>query len=389
VTLTGTGGTARGNLSRWKRLGVGASFLNCTLVPGDIAIDDGVIVAVGLPGRGPDIALPGLVDLQVNGYAGVDAASASVDALVSMGRALARDGVLAYQPTLISDDPEATVAAIARIDQLVQRSSRRASEDLGARILGVHLEGPFLARDWAGAHPKERLRLPDAALSGRLVAAGPVTMVTMAPELPGALDLIPFLVNRGIVVSLGHSGATTEQAAAAVNAGATAVTHLFNAMPPLSSRSPGLAGFALDDRRVRVQMIADGAHVADELLRLAFAAAPGRWSIVTDATSLAGCKEGEADIGGVPIVLSDGVARRTDGTIAGGASTLLSGIQRLESYHLDLAEVFAAATARPAHLLGRRDVGLLQTGAPANLIVLDDRLKLREVMVNGRSIKAS
>jgi len=164
------------------------------------------------------------------------------------------------------------------------------------------------------------------------------------------------------------------------------VTHLFNAMPSLSARAPGLTGLALTDRRLRLQLIADGKHVADELVRLAFAAAPGRCSIVTDATSLAGNGNSQQMLGDVPIAMSEGVARRPDGTIAGGASTLLDGLRHLSSLSVGLAEALAAVTERPARVLGRADVGHLRPGSPAHLVVLDDRLELRDVLVSGRSI---
>ncbi len=356
---------------------------------GDVAIDDGVVMAVGLPGNGSAIAVPGLVDLQVNGYAGVDAAHGSLDELEAMGLALARDGVLAYQPTLISGDPDMTVAAMARIAELAGRRRGDGAHILGARILGVHLEGPFLSPRCPGTHPLEWLRAPDGPLLRRLLEGGPVTMMTLAPELPGATELVEELCRHGVVVSLGHSAATAEQAAPAVRAGATVVTHLFNAMAPLSSRSPGLAGLALSDTRMRLQVIADGVHLADELVRLAFAAAPGRCSIVTDATSLAGCGGGDLMLGDVPITLKGGVARRPDGTIAGGASTLLHGLRRLCSLSIDLPEALEAVTEGPARTIGRADVGHLRQGRPADLVVLDDRLELQEVLVNGQSLGAA
>jgi N-acetylglucosamine-6-phosphate deacetylase len=368
---------------KWKRLGVGAAFVDGVLMAGDVAIDDGAVVAVGLPGDGSAIAVPGLVDLQVNGYAGVDAAHGSVDELEAMGLALARDGVLAYQPTLITGDPVLVGEAAARVGEM----ARRGPGD-GARIIGVHLEGPFLSPERPGTHPAEWLRAPDGPLLGTLLAMGPVTMVTLAPELPGAIELIEELCRRGVVVSLGHSAATAEQVSAAVGAGASVVTHLFNGMPSVSSRSPGLAGAALSDTRLRLQLIADGVHVADELVRLAFAAAPGRCSIVTDATSLAGRGEGQLMLGDVPITLKGGVARRPDGTIAGGASTLLHGLRQLCSLSVGLPEALKAVNEGPARILGRADVGYLRPGRPANLVVLDDRLELKEVLVNGRSIGA-
>jgi N-acetylglucosamine-6-phosphate deacetylase len=365
-----------------RRLGVAAALVDGALVLGDVAIDDGLVTAVGLAGGGSGIAAPGFVDLQVNGYAGVDVASASVDDLESMGAALARDGVLAFQPTLISGDPEVTAAAVACVTEAARRRGLSGPKS-GALILGAHLEGPFLSSTRAGTHPVERLRPPDLELARRLVSAGHVTMMTLAPELPGAIELTSWLTAQGIVVSLGHSAATVAQAAAAVDAGASVVTHLYNGMAPISARAPGLAGFALTDARARVQLISDGGHVADELIRLAFIAAEGRCSLVSDATSLSGGSERGDMLGDVPITLVEGVARRADGTIAGGASKLLEGVQHLASLSLGLATALSAVTELPARVLGRHDIGHLRPGGAANLVVLDDNLALRQVVING------
>jgi len=154
-----------------------------------------------------------------------------------MSLALARDGVLAYQPTLISGDPEVTAAAVACVTDVASRRPL-SGPSLGAFILGTHLEGPFLSSSRAGTHPVERLRQPDLGLARRLLAPGHVTMVTLAPELPEAIELTTWLTGRGIVVSLGHSAASAAQAAAAVDAGASVVTHLYNAMAPISARAP-------------------------------------------------------------------------------------------------------------------------------------------------------
>jgi N-acetylglucosamine-6-phosphate deacetylase len=365
--------------SSWRRLGVSAAFVDGELVPGDVATDGEHVVAVGLPASGSRIAVPGLVDLQVNSYAGIDALHASVEELRAMGRALAADGVLAYQPTLVSGEPEATCAAIERIGELV------ASPDpLGAVVLGVHLEGPFLSR--AGTHPVDWLRLPDLKLAERLLRSGPVSMVTLAPELPGALELVAMLVRRGIVVSLGHSDASAQAAARAFDAGATAVTHLFNAMPPMSASEPGLVGRALVDERVTIQMIAGGGHVADELLRLAFAAAPGRCSLVANVTSLARHGKGRKLLGEVGTEVRDGLAQRPDGAVAGGAPTLASGVRRLVGLGIPLPEALAAATTRPAKLTRRSGLGQLRPGGPASLVILDDRLEVGDVLLQGARV---
>ncbi len=219
-----------------RRLGVAAFLQHGRLVPGDVAIEDGRVIALGLTPGGPGIAIPGLVDLQVNGYAGVDVLSASVEELATVSRALAHDGVLAYQPTLISSETAGTKAAAGHIGDLARR------EPDGARILGIHLEGPFLSRLRAGTHPAERLARPDLEHLRSLCDAGPVTMVTLAPELPGALDLVAECRRRGIVVSFGHSDADASQARRGFDAGGRAVTHIFNAMPPISARAPDWRG---------------------------------------------------------------------------------------------------------------------------------------------------
>jgi len=389
TVTTATPAAARSRpLGSPRRLGVAAALVDGALVAGDVAVDEGLIVAVGLAGGGSGIAAPGFVDLQVNGYAGVDVASASIEDLESMSVALARDGVLAYQPTLISGDPEVTAAAVACVTDVASRRPL-SRPSMGAFILGAHLEGPFLSSSRAGTHPLERLQQPDLDVARRLLAPGHVTMVTLAPELPGAIELTTWLAGRGIVVSLGHSAASAAQAAAAVDAGASVVTHLYNGMAPISARAPGLAGLALTDRRVRVQLISDGGHVADELIRLAFMAAPGRCSLVSDATSLSGGGESGRMLGDVPITLVQGVARRADGTIAGGASTLLEAVQRLASLSLGMATALAAVTELPARVLGRQDIGYLRPGGAANLVVLDDSLAVRQVVINGVPVGGS
>ena len=212
------------------RLGVEASLVGRQLVPGDVEVADGRIAAYGLPssgGRG--IAAPGFVDLQVNGFAGVDFLAADAAGYARAGDALLATGVTAYVPTLVTAPEETLLEAI--------RSVPLGGD--GPRVLGVHLEGPFLAPGRLGAHPPAFRRDPDPALLERLLAAGPVRLITLAPELPGGLDLVRLARRRGVAVSLGHSDATADQAHAAFDLGAVAVTHLFNAMRPFHHREPG------------------------------------------------------------------------------------------------------------------------------------------------------
>jgi N-acetylglucosamine-6-phosphate deacetylase len=359
---------------------VGAFLQHGRLLPGDVAVGDGCVMAVGLSPASDRIAVPGLVDLQVNGYGGIDALSASVDELAMAGTALARDGVLAYQPTLISNEIAGTKLAAARIAELAKRQSA------GARILGIHLEGPFLSPMRAGTHPIERLAKADVDLLSSLLDAGPVTMVTIAPELPGALELIKECRRRGVVVSFGHSDANADEARRGFEGGGRAVTHIFNAMRPLAAREPGLAGAALADPRVTLQVIADGVHVADDMLRLVLTAGRGRWNLVSDATAASGLGDGEFLLGEVPVVAEGGIVRRGDGTIAGSAAKLLDGVRHLATLGVELGEVLSAASERPAALLGREDLGQIRVGAPACLVVLGDDLGLEDVILDGRSL---
>jgi len=363
---------------RERRLGVSAFLQHGRLVSGDVAVADGRVVALGLTPRGKGIATPGLVDLQVNGYAGVDALSASVEELASAGVALARDGVLAYQPTLISNEIAGTKKALNTIAELARRQAD------GARVLGVHLEGPFISPLRAGTHPIERLVGADLGLLVSLLEGGPVTMITIAPELPGALELVRECRRRRVVVSFGHSGADDDQARQGFAAGGQAVTHIFNAMRPLAARAPGLAGAALAEPNVTVQVIADGVHVAEDMLRLVVAAARGRWSLVSDATFASSLGDGEFFFGEVPVVAEGGVVRRGDGTIAGSAAKLLDGVRHLVDLGVGLGEVLAAATQAPARLLGREDLGQIRVGGPGDLVVLQDDLEVSGVILEGR-----
>jgi N-acetylglucosamine-6-phosphate deacetylase len=357
------------------RLGVSSAVVDGALVPGDVEIADGAVAAVGLAGTGTGTAIPGLVDLQVNGFAGTDLLAADVDGVLAVGEALLRAGVTSFQPTLIT-------SPLAELERALGVIASAASG--GARIVGAHLEGPFLSPERAGTHPREHLRLPDVALLGRLLEAGPVTRVTLAPELPGAPLLIERLRAAGVVASLGHSDASAQEAAAAFDAGVTTVTHLFNAMRPLAGRDPGLAGAALVRGDVVVQIIADGVHLAAETVELVWRAAAGRVALVSDAIAAAGMGDGVYALGSVRVVVRDGVARREDGTLAGSAWPVIVGVRNLVALGVPLAAAVAAGSAVPAEVVGRHDLGRLAPGARADVVVLDEELGITRVLVEGR-----
>jgi len=356
------------------RLGVEAAIVNGVLVPGDLELADGAVAAYGLAGpNGSGVAVPGFVDLQVNGFAGVDLMRADADGYRRAGEALLESGVTSYLPTFISAPEEDLLAALGNVP----------AEARGARILGVHLEGPFLSKHRLGIHPPAARRDPDLALLERLLGAGPVRLMTLAPELPNADELIDRLLLAGVAVSCGHTDATAEEAMRAFDRGARAVTHIFNAMRPFRHRDPGLAGAALAREDVVVQMILDGVHLAEETARVVWQAAPGRVALVTDAVAAAGMGDGSYSLAGSEIEVRDGVARNPDDILAGSALTMIEAVRNVHGLGIPLSRAVAAATAVPARVLGNPELGRLDVGLPADLVVLDDNLEIERVCIGG------
>jgi N-acetylglucosamine-6-phosphate deacetylase len=365
------------------RLGVRGALVDGAIVRGDVAVEDGVVVAVGLGPPGRDVlAVPGFVDVQVNGFGGVDAAAADLDGYAAMAAALARTGVTAFQPTLVSL-PEAAYA------EPLAAAAAAAAKGLDVRLLGVHLEGPFLAPGRHGAHDPRNLVAPDRALARRLVGAGPVTHVTVAPELPGALDLIDDLVAAGVTVACGHSDADAETAHAAFDRGARAVTHLFNAMRPFGHRDPGIGGAALARPGVVVTVIADGVHLADETLAVVQRATRGRLALVTDAIAAAGIGDGSTVLGDRTVEVRGMEARLADGTLAGSVVTMDHSVRLLHAAGASLEDAAGAATRVPAALARHPELGTLAPGSPADVTVLDDALHVTRTLLAGRETHAA
>jgi len=334
---------------------VEAALVAGQLVPGDVEIAGGKVARVGLASpHGRGLAVPGFLDLQVNGFAGVELAGADADGYRRAGQALLATGVTSYLPTVITAPEEELVAALRSVP----------AETTGARVLGAHLEGPFLSPRRLGAHPPSARRDPDPALLERLLAAGPVRLVTIAPELPGAHELIRALLERQVVVSLGHSDARAAEAQAAFDLGVHSVTHLFNAMRPFHHRDPGIAGAALARGDVVVQVVVDGVHLAPETAAIAWRAAQGRLALVTDHTTVPG-------------------GRTAEGVLAGSGVTMIEAVRNLLALGASLEEAVTAATAMPARVLGEREAGRLDVGLPADVVVLTDELEIARVLVAG------
>ncbi len=358
------------------------------LGPGAVEIADGRIIRVIQGAVDADITLeegflsPGLIDLHNNGAFGVDCATATPPEWDDYIAGLARHGVTGVLPTIITAPIPDLLAAAARVADAKTRHSA---------ILGLHLEGPFLSPARRGAHRADWLLEPSGAALDALLAddrlCGILSVITLAPELPGALTAIARLTGANIHTALGHTDATAAQMEAAARAGARLVTHLFNAQSPLHHRAPGAPGAALTDPLLHPCLITDGVHVDPLLLRLAFAACP-RAIAVTDSISLAGLAPGaRADFGGAEAVLGeDGAARRADGTLAGAGITLDEGVRRLIKAGVPFATALAAATSRPAAALGLADRGRIAPGARADLIWWHDDLTIAEVWTAGAPI---
>jgi N-acetylglucosamine-6-phosphate deacetylase len=360
-------------------LGVRHALVGDVLVRGDVRVEDGRIAAVGVVPAGPTgLAAPGFVDLQVNGFGGIDFLAAAPPDYARAGEALAATGVTAYLPTFISSPDEVYDRAVA--------AAAAATAEPGPRILGVHLEGPFLSPRWPGAHDPRHLRAPSPTLIDRLERAGPIALVTLAPELPGAPELIRDLVDRGIIVSCGHSDADAAAAHAAFDGGARAITHLHNAHRRYAHRDPGLGGVALVRPQVTVQVIVDGVHLAPEVAHATFLAARERFCLVTDAMAAAGLGDGRYRLGSRDVEVEGMTARLPDGTLAGSVLTMDAAVRNLVTLGATEVQALLAATRAPARLLARPSLGVLAPGVPADVVVLDDRLEVRATLVDGHEL---
>ena len=349
-----------------------------------VRCEGGRITAVGqgAPPRSPDLELrgatlvPGFVDLHCHGAVGsaFDDAQPEWDAILGFHAA---HGTTRQAVSLVS----------APIDDLVPRVAAAAERcAVDDALLGIHLEGPFLADSHRGAHDPHALQAPTPAAVDRLLAAGDgrLLQVTIAPELPGALDAIARFVDAGVRVAVGHTGTDAETARAAIDAGATLLTHACNGMPPMHHRSPGPLPVALADERVTLEAIADGEHVAPEVLALLLQAAPGRVALISDAMAAAGMPDGAYRIGSLDVRVEQGLPRLADGgSIAGSTLTLDRAIRVLVAAGVPLEAAVDAATRAPADAVGRGDVGALAVGARADLVALDDALEVTGVWREG------
>ena len=358
----------------------------------DIAIVEGRIASVAAArpaGRvvdlGDRIVVPGFVDLHVHGGGGAQVNAGSPAEVAAAVRTIAaahvRHGTTALVPTTVSDSRERLVTAVRGI------AAARDDAD-GPTVLGAHLEGPWLSPQHAGAQDPSALRPPSLGEFADLQAAAPgtVRMITLAPELRGALDVVRAAAAAGIVVSVGHTDADVDTARAAADAGATHATHLFNAMPPLHHRAPGAAGAVLTDSRVTVEVVADGHHVHPAVLALVAAAAPGRFVAVTDAMAATGLPAGDYHLGNRAVRVAGGRVTLLDApdTLAGSVLTMDAAVRTLVGAGVPLAAAVTAATRTPADAIGACAKGRIAAGTDADLVVLEPDLTIAAVLTRGR-----
>jgi N-acetylglucosamine-6-phosphate deacetylase len=380
-----------------KRLFDGSRILDEPVVE----IEDGRMVSVSTHGAGEmrggaqvvDFAgatlAPAFFDVHIHGAAGHDVMEATPEALEKMGKFLASRGTGSFLATTVTAPLDATLRAVSGLAKLIHAPAREGV----ARPVGIHLEGPFLSHAKRGVQPEEHLLAPDIAMFDRLyeAAEGHVRLMTLAPELDGAVELTAHATKRGVRVSVGHSDAKATETRAAIAAGAVSATHTFNAMRALDHREPGILGVVLTESELYSELICDGIHSAPEMARLWWRAkGPQRAILVTDAMSAAGMPDGEYQLGGFAVQVANGRAMAR-GVLAGSVLTLDRALRNLVAFAgARVDEALRALTANPAAMIGAEvEAGRVRVGGPANLVAVDAEGKLLGAVVGGQLVAGS
>jgi len=376
----------------------GRAFTPTTEIPdAAILIRDGVIESVGprsgatLPAGAEEIvaedtiAVPGFLDIHIHGAGGHDVMEASDDALKTVARTVAAHGTTSLVATTVTASADSICCAAEGIAQYIARQHQ--AEDRRAEILGIHFEGPFISSVRRGVHPPEFLRLPSAELLEQFIhaAKGNAQMLTLAPELLGAMPCIDAARESGLVVALGHTDATYEQARAAFAHGARHAVHVYNAMRPFSHRDSGVIGAVLTTPEVTAELIADGVHVDETAMRLLLQAKCATGVIlVSDGTAATGMPDGKYTLGTFEVTVSGGVSRNAEGKLAGSTLTLDRALRNVVKLGIPVADALRMLTLNPAKLLGLEfKKGVLRCGADADLLLLDEALNITQVWTRG------
>ncbi len=367
-------------------------FADGRFVRGGFSVENGRFAHVleDVPGPAEDLdgalVIPGLVDIHVHGCAGADFSDGDYAGLVRMARYLARRGVTSFAPASMTLPYDA-------LDKAFHAAARLRREGLadGARLMGIQMEGPFLSREKRGSQNPAYLRLPDWDRFLRLydAAEGLLRIVDVAPELPGAVEFTR-RASEKCRVSVAHTAAGYDQAAAVFDAGATHLTHLFNAMSGIHHRHPGPIGAASERENVTAELICDGIHVHPSAVRMAFRLFPGRICLISDALRCCGMADGSYSLGGQEILLSGGVARLTGGAIAGSAADLYQCMRRAVSFGIPREQAVWAATALPARVIGREsETGAIADGRAADFVICGGELEPEAVYLGGKRLEQS
>lgn len=358
-------------------------------VPGGFTVEDGRFREVFFDDRrgGADLrglkVLPGLVDAHTHGAMGADFSDGDLEGLTRMAAYLAANGVTSFAPTSMTLPYETLAAAFATAVRL--REHRPAG---CARVAGIHMEGPFFSEKKKGAQNGAYLRLPDFEAFRALYegCGGLLRIVDLAPELPGAADFAR-RASELCTVSVAHTDADFEQTLAVYEAGASHLTHLYNAMPSIHHRKPGVIGAASEREDVAAELICDGLHVHPSSVRMAFKLFPGRICLISDSLRCCGMPDGEYELGGQQVFLRGGVASLADGTIAGAASDLFRDLRNAVSFGIPEQEAITAATLTPARELGREEeIGSIAPGRFADFLLCGEDLSLRAVYMGGEKL---
>jgi N-acetylglucosamine-6-phosphate deacetylase len=359
-----------------------------------VVVDDGHIVSVSSRSASPipentrihdfpdAILAPGFIDIHVHGGAGHDVMQPGDDGLSRMEQHFAKHGVTSYCPTTVTAPLDATFAALDRL-----AVSHKAPRTARAKPVGLHLEGPFISHAKRGVHPPDLLLAPSLEVFDKIwqAAQGTVAMMTIAPELPGAVEMIREAASRGVCISLGHSDATLAQTQAGVEAGGRHATHTFNAMRPLDHREPGILGDVLSDPRITADVIADGVHVHPEVLKIFLRAkGPEGAVLITDAMSATGMGDGRFRLGGFEVEVR-GDRCEHEGKLAGSVLTLDRAVRNITTFaSWSLQDAVRLATLNPARVLGRNDIGILAPGAQADFILLSPDGTVQRTIIDGQ-----
>ena len=329
--------------------------------------------------------VPGMLDTHIHGLRGFDVNDGKPESILSMAKHLVEYGVTGFQPSSVTA-PHEELLKICRAVREAYEAWRSGGEPAGARILGLHLEGPYINPDKRGAQNPDYIRRPSRKEVEEYISASNnlLRMMTIAPEVEGGLSIIPYLVERGIVVSVGHSNADYDTAIKAIARGATRATHLFNAMRRVHHRDPGLVVALMESPRVYVELIVDFVHLHPAMIRFTVShVGKERVVLVSDAISAAGLEDGVYSLGGLEVRVENGVARLRDGTLAGSTLTMDKALRNMVSLGYDLRDVTWMTSLNPAQSLRLARLGDLRPGYYADLVVLDDELNVRATVVEG------